>query len=389
MEDDTLNTLRCVFGEAEEAGMDVERLGMALGLIDGAVDSGFIPGFAAAVYRNGAPMCIGHGGARNPANLTQPVERDTIFLIASLTKPIVCAGALMLLEKGMFSLNQPVREFIPEFRDGLKDEVKLIHLFTHTSGLYDQIPRGVELRRSQAPIDQYVRAVCDTDLLFTPGTRVSYQSMGILLIGEIVERITGQRLRDHLRQQLFEPLEMNDTTLGMPTGGMTRAAYSLDAPFPADSNDVGDDWDTDYWRDLGAPWGGLHSTVDDLSHFLSHMLGQRQGPLSPALRAAMTTDQLPTMANIPEADRRTNRWGLGWRLGSRAFGNLVSRDSFGHTGATGAMFWADPAMSLSCVLLTNQPRLSRNSPPGFEQLGPRFSNAVVAAIVADNPAWRG
>jgi CubicO group peptidase (beta-lactamase class C family) len=204
--------------------------------------------------------------------------------------------------------------------------------------------------------------------------------MGILLIGEIVERCTGSRLRDLLRERLFQPLGMGRTVLGMPPNGMEEAALSLDAPFEPGSNDVGDDWNTEYWRDFGAPWGGLHSTVDDLSRFLGHILGEIPGPLSPALRRAMTSDQTARMPHIPVADKLRSRWGLGFALGSSWFGNLVAPSTFGHIGATGSLFWADPTTGLSCVLLTNQPRLWRRPAAGFELLGPRFSNAVAAAV---------
>jgi CubicO group peptidase (beta-lactamase class C family) len=364
----------------ESVELDAKRLARGFDLLREAVSSGYIPGCAAAIFRRGKSVCVGWGGTRNPRDPSEPVEAETIFLIASLTKPIVCAGALLLLEEGAFSLEQPVHRYIPEFSGSGKEKVKLIHLFTHTSGLHDQLPNSAVLRRSCAPIGDYVQAVCDTELLFAPGTHVSYQSMGILLIGEIVERLTGTRLRDFLRNRLFTPLGMTNTILGMPPNGMTRVAHSLDAPFPPESNDVGDDWNTGYWRDFGAPWGGLHSTVEDLSVFLSHMIGETVGPLSPALRAAMTTDQVADMSAMPEDERTANRWGLGWSLTAPAFGSLVSPATFGHLGATGAMFWADPDTRISCVLLTNQPRLWRDSPPEWDELAPRFSNIVAAAV---------
>lgn len=378
--------LEVAINSAAKHGLDASRLEQAMGLLRDGVEAEFLPACAAAVYRHGEPACIAHGGARIAGDPATAIERDTIFLVASLTKPVVCAGALLLLEQGAFTLEQPVSAFIPEFRDGLKDEVKLRHLFTHTSGLYDQLPRSRALRSAQAPIADYVRGVCETELCFAPGTRVSYQSMGILLIGEIVERITGRALRAHLREQLFEPLGMSRTTLGMPEDGMASTAHSLDAPFSATSHDVGHDWNTEYWRDFGAPWGGLHSTVDDLSRLLGHMLGHLAGPLSPALRRAMVRDQIALLPNVPATDKLTNRWGLGWGLGKPAFGDLVSPETFGHTGATGAMNWADPATHLSCVLLTNQPRLFREPPPAHAHLAPRFSNAVAASVLRSSGA---
>lgn len=367
---------------ADELGLSSSSLDRAIQLLSAAVQSGFIPGLATALYRSGKLAWVCFGGTRNPTDPASLVERDTIFLIASLTKPVVCAGALLLLQEGAFALDQSLHSFIPEFRGHGKEEVLIRHLFTHTSGLHDQLPESPELRRRQAPLKDFVQAVCRSELLFPPGTHVSYQSMGILMIGELVERLTGMTLRDYLRERLFDPLEMRDTILGMPSSGMERAAYSLPAPFRPGSNDVGDDWNTPYWRDTGAPWGGLHSTVEDLGRFLMHMLGEREGPLSPSLRAAMTTDQIASMPGVPVEERMVNRWGLGWRLGWSYFGDLVSQSAFGHVGATGAVYWADPRSGLACVLLTNQPRLYRDAPPEHEGLAARYANAVVSAITA-------
>jgi CubicO group peptidase (beta-lactamase class C family) len=365
---------------AHEVGLSPSGLDRALQLLDGAVRSGFVPGLATAVYRRGKLVQVGCAGSRLPGDRGSPVERDTIFLIASLSKPIVCAGALLLLQEGAFCLDQTLYSFMPEFRGHGKEEVLICHLFTHTSGLYDQLPESPELRRRQAPLGDFVEAACRSVLRFPPGTYVSYQSMGILMIGALVERITGMELKDYLRKRLFQPLQMTATTLGMPASGMERTAHSLQAPFPPGSRDVGDDWNTPYWRGLGAPWGGIHSTVEDLGRFLMHMLGELEGPLSVSLRATMVRDHVATMPSVPAEERMTNRWGLGWRLGWSYFGDLVSRDTFGHVGATGAVYWADPRSGLACVLLTNQPRLYRDAPPEHEGLLPRYANALAAAI---------
>ena len=365
---------------AHEVGLSSSGLDQAFRLLAAAIQSGFIPGLATAIYRCGKLVRVGCAGSRVPNDPGSLVERDTVFLIASLSKPIVCAGALLLLQEGAFFLDQPLCSFIPEFTGHGKVYILIRHLFTHTSGLCDQLPESPKLRRCQAPLADFTRAVCESELRFPPGTDVSYQSMGILMIGALVERITGMKLKDYLRERLFDPLGMRATTLGMPASGMERTALSLPAPFSPDSNDVGDDWNTPYWRSLGAPWGGIHSTVEDLGRFLLHMLGQREGPLSASLRAAMTADQVASMPGVPLEQRMVSRWGLGWRLGWSYFGDLVSRCTFGHAGATGAVYWADPCSGLACVLLTNQPRLLGNALLEHEGLVPRYANVLASAI---------
>jgi CubicO group peptidase (beta-lactamase class C family) len=347
-------------------------------LLDKEVQSGFIPGLATAVYQQGKLLSIAFAGCRKPDDPSFPVAQDTIFLVASLTKPIVCAGALLLLQEGCLTLDQQVTDYVADFRGKGKEGIVIRHLLTHTSGLPDQLPQNPELRKNQAPLVDFVHAVCNADLLFTPGTHVRYQSMGILMLGEIVERITGMRLRDYLREKLFIPLGMLDTALGLPESGMKRVAYSLPSAFDPGSADYGDDWNTLYWRDLCAPWGGLHSTTEDLGRFLMHIMGQKDGPLSPAVRNAMTRDQIMFMPDIPADEKLANRWGLGFKLGAKQFGDLVSKETYGHLGATGSMYWVDPTLGLAFVLLSNQPQLLTDLQKRF--VFSRVSNVIVSAI---------
>jgi len=361
--------------QSEHLGVSLRRVEAALGIVQELVEAGHVPGAATAIVRRGKEVCLAAFGRRGPEGDAPQTEVDTVFLIASLTKPVVCAGAMLLVQEGKLCLDQPVASVVPEFSPQGEGEVLVRHLFTHTSGLPDQLPESPQLRASQAPKEKFVEAVCRCRLLFRPGTHISYQSMGILMLGEIVERITGQLLRDFLQERLFQPLGMNDSTLGMPASGMARTAISLPGDFPAGSPDVGSDWNTEYWRDFGAPWGGLHSTAGDLGRFLAHVLGDRAGPLSVAARRAMVRDQTSGMAAVPTAEAIARRWGLGFMLGAPYFGDLVSADTFGHVGATGTLYWADPETHLACVLLTNQPRQS-----WF--LRQRYSNAVASSVIA-------
>jgi CubicO group peptidase (beta-lactamase class C family) len=279
---------------------------------------------------------------------------------------------MLLVQDGILALDQQVAALVKGFGKKGKDRITVRHLFTHTSGLPDQLPNNAELRQRHAPIEEFVQEVFQVEPLFPAGTKISYQSMGILILAEIVQRLTGQRLRDFLRERLFAPLGMTSTTLGLPDSGMERTALvgSPDEPqYGTSEADWG--WNSPYWRDFGAPWGGLHSTASDLARFLAHMLGDLPGPLTPAAREAMVRDQTSPMPGISPEDKLTYRWGLGWALGLNQFGDLTSPDTFGHIGATGTVFWADPATHLACVLLTNQP--GRN-----DYLFPRFSNAVAS-----------
>ncbi|MHB1293886.1 MAG: serine hydrolase domain-containing protein [Anaerolineae bacterium] len=376
---------------ALSAGLSSQRLDAALTLVEtatrqGTYETGRIGGATVAISRHGQIVRLAAFGLLRPeeeAADAASVQPDTPFLIASLTKPVVCAAAMLLVQEGALSLDQRVATFVPAFATHGKGDVRVRHLLTHTSGLPDQLPSSPELRRRQASQAAFVQAVCACEPLFPAGTRVSYQSMGILMLAEIVERLTGMRLRDYLRERLLLPLGMCDSALGLPPdGGLARVALSLPPAFPAGSTDVGNDWNTPYWRDFGAPWGGLHSTVVDLGRFLAHMLGCQPGPLAPATRRAMLHNQVEGLPGAKGDDAYAPRWGLGWMLGSRFFGDLVSPDTFGHLGATGTLFWTDPQTELACVLLTDQPRLLSVHGAYGDHLFARFSNAVAASVLA-------
>ena len=255
---------------------------------------------------------------------------DTPFLIASITKPMTVAA---VLDVPGLKLDAPVKQYIPEL---VHDKILVRHLLTHTSGLPDMLPDNAALRQRHAPLSDFVAGACKAKLLFEPGTRVSYQSMGILLASEIAQRVTKMPFRDWLRQRVFEPLAMTDTSLGLggrPVSAMARCEVPEVTSY---------DWNTAYWRDLGAPWGGAHSTVRDIARFVESFRSQRR---------EMVTLQT---AGLNEA------WGLGWALNSQPnaasrFGQTCSTQTWGHFGSTGTVTWHDPAKRLTCVLLTSRP----------------------------------
>lgn len=302
----------------------------------------------------------GHLGADN----TNSVTRDSVFLIASPTKPFVTTAAMMLVEQGQLQLDHFVGRYLPEFASDGKEAIRLIHLLTHTSGLPDMLPNNESLRQEHAPLSTFMRYVCEVELVARPGTKVHYQSMGILVLATIVERLTGLSLPGFLQKQIFEPLCMSNTALGIPTswhnsGHMDRMAWSQVDSKPG-ATDWG--WNSSYWRGLGAPWGGLLSTATDLGNFCRHLLRIHHGEdgiLSHETLCAMTTNQLEYLGNLPEGSVRATPWGLGWQLNwpghSRGFGSLLPPECYGHWGATGTLVWIDPTRHVYGIVLTTEP----------------------------------
>ena len=267
---------------------------------------------------------------------------DLPFLIASPTKPMTASAVLWLRDRRELALGDQVSKYLPAFRGDARGDVTIHHLLTHTSGLPDMLPENTALRVEHAPLSEFVARTCRTPLLFRPGTKVSYQSMGILLAAAIVEKVSGDALPAFLARTLFGPLGMRQTSLGL--GGR---AIADTAPCQVPAADRSDwDWNSPYWRNLGAPWGGAHATARDLATFLEAFASPDGKVLSEATCREMRAIQTGTLQP---------RFGLGWQREPGDFGRTCSAETFGHFGSTGTMVWHDPATTTTFVLLTTRP----------------------------------
>lgn len=294
-----------------------------------------------SVQQNGFEYRRAFGESRSP---------DEVFLLASITKPMVASGLMLLEDRGELSLSDPVSRYIPEFSEGARSRVIIGHLLSHSSGLPDLLPNNVALRQRLAPLEEFLEGVLKTPLLYEPGTDVQYQSMGFLLASEIAQRITGTPFREFLRSEFFEPMGMTDTYLGLGRFSVSDTAQCQVDHAPTDYGGGIDtrewDWNSPYWRNLGVPWGGAHSTGSDVQTFIRHFLEPDGSVLRSDTARRMLTNQnvgLPT------------RWGIGFRIESSWFGTECSPETFGHTGSTGTIAWADPERDLSLVFLTTLP----------------------------------
>jgi CubicO group peptidase (beta-lactamase class C family) len=295
---------------------------------------------AASGYLGAAVLAVRTGKADFVRAFGKATGSDAVFLLASITKPMTVAGLMLLADRRELSIDDTVARFIPEFKGDDRARVLVRHLLTHTSGLPDMLPENVELRRRHAPLAEFVQGTCRTPLLFPPGTQVRYQSMGLLLAAEIVHRITRRPFADYLGTELFRPLGLSQTSLGL--GGRPLAQT-----MKCQVDQVSDwDWNSPYWRNLASPWGGAHSTATDIVTLLQYFATHDRGPLKPSTAIAMTTEQ--TRGLKP-------RWGFGWTLNDGKFGRGSSPAAFGHGGSTGTLCWHDPAKNLTFVLLTTKP----------------------------------
>lgn len=362
------------------AGFDPGRVERIYTFLATATIDGRLPGAAIQLGRAGCFLPARAFGRMGPSSDAPPIQPDTIFLTASVTKPVTVTAVMLLVEQGRLLLDDPVYTLLPEFGNRGKNAVTVRHLMTHTSGLPDMLPNNIALRQAHAPLSEFYRQICALPLDFAPGANIQYQSCGTATLAMIAERLTGMSLPAFLHQEFFAPLGMKDTALGVQALPHDRIAHVHVGP-----DMLGTDWgwNTPYWWTLGVPWGGLFSTVRDMARFCQMFLngGELDGVrvLSRATVAAMTSDQTSANPDIPAAVRAQQAWGLGWRLMPTSTwsysGNLLSPGSYGHGGATGTVVWIDPVREVVCTLFSNEPAVQS------ERLLGQVSNLVAAAVV--------
>jgi CubicO group peptidase (beta-lactamase class C family) len=362
-------------GKPAQVGMSGSRLEVVDQILTEETRSRRVTAASVLVARRGIIVLRGGWGTLSPDSDSPKASPETVYILASITKPVTVTALMLLVERGQVSLTDPVQKYLPEFQGPGREKVRVQDLLTHTSGLPDMLPENVQLREAHAPLAEFVQGAMTTPLLFEPRTSFSYSSMGTLLAATIVQREVEMPLPQFLQRELFEPLKMKHSSLGLGERPLTDTARVQGDSFAQSEEDLQRyGANSSYLRKLGHPWGGMHSTVDDLGIFLQMFLnaGVYDGKriLGRATVEAMIADQNRDLGHP---------WGLGWGLRTssewNAFGDLSSDQTFGHSGASGTVAWADPDRELFCVILTTRPW---RQDKGF--LLRRIANVVQAAI---------
>lgn len=318
------------------------KFATAANVLQAATDSGQVE--ASALY-------VRHGDHVFTRSFGAAETIDAIFLLASISKPITVAAVMTLFDQGEFELDDPVRKFIPEFRGDGRDRMTMCQLFTHNSGLPDQLPENAKLRSTHAKLAAFVEGAIRTPLLFSPGSKYSYSSMAILLASEVAQRISGTTIAKLVDETVCQRLKLKHSALGvgrLDAKSLVRCQVENAAPESGSGGATTKswDWNSDYWRQLGVPWGGAHGSAGDVAKFLNAFLH----PTGKLLRPE--TAQLMIQNHNPRGMRRR---GLGFDLGKNLQGPKQREDVFGHTGSTGTLCWADATSDSICVVLTTLP----------------------------------
>ena len=313
-------------------------------LIQHGVDKKVFPGAVAYIAEGDAILYYKAFGNRMCTPEIKPMRCNTIFDLASLTKPIVIATLMMrLAEEGTVELNTPIQNYLPEFSH---PQVLISHLLTHSSGL----PAWRATYLESGTKTDVVNYLCQIPLDYSPGTQVVYSCLGYILLGKLIERLTAEPLDTLAEQWIFRPLGMNRTRYNPPSMWTDKCAAT------EDSNNFEKrmvDYQAHDWREgvivgevhdenahfLGGVSGnaGLFSTATDISKFCQMLVNRGDGVLRPE-----SIDQLAAIHTTKLNESR----GIGWII--------LEDDSLYHTGFTGTSIRVNIERKLYAILLTNR-----------------------------------
>lgn len=371
---------------AEEAGFRPSGLDEVDRIVETAVEQGAFPGAVLAIGRRGSLVHFRAFGRYTYEPDAPKVRTDTIYDLASLTKVVATTTvAMILVDQGRLDLDAPVSGIVPGFRGGAKDGVRVRQLLTHSGGLLWWARLYEELRGPKA----YLERILELDLDYEPGTRTVYSDLGVILLGEVLERIGGASIDEVARQRVFEPLGMRDTRYFPPVALRPRIAPTERDPWRGRLV-RGEVHDRNAFALEGvAPHAGLFSTAGDLARFAQMLLngGTLDGHqvVSPAT-VALFTKRVPGIAGSTRAlgwdtptDETGRRSSIPGEEGYSSAGSLLSPRSFGHTGFTGTLMWMDPDRQLFVVLLTNRVYPTRDN-RAILGVRPRVTDAIVRAL---------
>lgn len=323
-----------------------DRLDRVFTLVREGVTRGDFPSAVLAIAdRHTVLRCEAFG----PVDGSYAATPDSIYLLASITKPIVATAVMQLVERGLILLHEPIAGRWPEFGVNHKERVTLWHLLTHTSGLDESFrafpTTGQGATTAEIHAAELANAV-HSFLNYEPGTRFTYCNASYRIMAGLIERLTGQSYIDYLRANVLDPLGMHDTTFTPTPSQASRVVPVFGFPEPERY---------DQFLRSASPAGGLFSTAADLIAFGRAFLGNGTlngyRLLGPAAVAAMTRVHFEGTTEWSPGVVEPVAWGLGWAFDAGQ--ELLPATAYRHGGATGTRLVVDPTNGLIIVFLTN------------------------------------
>jgi uncharacterized protein YbbC (DUF1343 family)/CubicO group peptidase (beta-lactamase class C family) len=364
---------------AASCGFDPDRLGRIDAAVDRAIAEKRVPGAVVIVGRRGAIVHARAAGKRAVEPAAEAMTRDTIFDMASLTKPVATATAVMLLvEEGRIRLEDRVVKYLPELDNHGKGEITVEHLLRHRAGL---IPDNPIKDYADGPEAAWNR-IAEIGLTDPPGERFVYSDVGFLILGRLVERVSGEPLDEFARRRIFQVLGMRDAHFRPTSKAAASDRPAVERIAPTEREAAGKPMLRGVVHDprsraLGGVAGhaGLFASADDLAVYAQTLLDGGLAPNGRRLMAPLTVRTMFDAGMTPAGQRR----GLGWDVEtsySSPRGELFGPGSLGHTGFTGTSLWIDPETQTFIILLTS--RLH----PGGDKPSPGSLRSEVATLAA-------
>lgn len=376
-------------GKAEEVGMSSERLAEIAKVINADIEKGRLPGAVIAVARRGKLVYYEAFGFRDKKSGVA-MTKDTIFNIASMTKPMVALAALQLQERGKLLIDDPLSKYFPKFASmevaelndkgdtitgkvAAKQPITLRHLTMHTSGLiyggrgntavHKLYPGGSGVAGTQMSGAEFMDELAKLPLLNQPGAVWDY-GFGLDLLGQVIEKVSGQTLGQYFEANILRPLGMTDTAFFIPPEKAARYAKALDTdPDTGLAQNVAPVLTQPLKFECGG--GCLSSTVSDYMRFALALLNKgaygETRILGRKTAEYMLTNQMgPEVKNlIANADPTRADYGFGLGLAVRTEAGrgklLGSAGDFNWPGASGTNWWADPKEELAVVFMAHSP----------------------------------
>ena len=341
--------------------------------MQGFVDRGEIAGAVTLVGRGDRVAGVEAVGYQD-LDKKIPMRPDSLFRIASMTKPVTAVGIMILADEGKLSVEDPVEKHLPEFRDqplvgarqvktGAKDgslrkparPITVRDLLTHTSGMPGLPPAIADLYvKRNRTLAEAVSLSAKQPLQFEPGTKWAYCNIGIDTLGRIIEVASGQSYESFLQQRVFDPLGMADTCFYPTAVQLKRAAVTYGVEKGKLVRPKGDIISLPPGAKYPIPAGGLYSTAGDLARFYQMMLNR--GTLGG--KRILSPESVKTMTQVQTGELTSGftsgmGFGFGWAVVRKPEGvtAMLSKGSFGHGGAFGTQGWIDPQKDLILVLM--------------------------------------
>jgi CubicO group peptidase (beta-lactamase class C family) len=341
-----------------------------------AINDSVFPGGVVGVMKDGA-LVWSEGYGYHDYNQTTAVSADDVYDLASLTKVMGTTTAIMkLVDEGKLALDDTVAEFIPEFDTDEKREITIEQMLLHTSGL-PAFKVYVDKLKTRGEI---LEAVRNEPLEYAPGEDYVYSDLGFILLAEIVEEISGQRIDIYLRNNFYIPMGMYSSHYNPKNVGrwLTRRIppTEIDDVYNRGIVQAAVHDERAYFMSGVAGHAGLFSSVRDIAIFTQMLLngGTYAGDeyLSAEIIDRFTRHQSPI-----------NQRAYGFDMKSEGFstaGSLTSQNSFGHTGFTGTSVWVDPDENISIILLTNRTYPDRDLGRGISRVRASIADAIMNSL---------